>query len=123
MEPVPFRVVDDPAGIVHVQFEAPVMNKELSAGVCAEIERASARIPGRPLLLFNLSALRRSTPAAGFYAWRQVKRISPAAIAFYGGSRRLRRFARTVLRFAGFDAYGLFEAEAAAVAWLIEQKT
>jgi len=118
-----FSVVDDPAGFVRVSIDAGVMRKPLSAAVCNEIVQASARTPGPPLLLMDLGSFRRSTPAAGFYAWRQIKKIDPAAVAFAGGSKALRRFARTVMGLAGFRDYGLFEEEAPAIAWLLEHRT
>jgi hypothetical protein len=117
-----FHVVDDPQGFVRVSIDAPVMNRQLSGDVCREIVQASARIPGSPLLLMDLGAFRRSTPAAGFYAWRQVRKLEPAAVAFHGGSKAMRRFARTVMGFAGFREYGLFDDGASAIAWLLEHR-
>src|SRR5207244_7710100 len=115
-------VAADDEGIVRVDIHARIIDREGAGAICAGIDRESARVVGRPLLLMNLGQMSRSTPAAGMYAWRQVRRIQPIAIAFHGGSKLMRGIARVVLRAAGFEAYALFEDEQAALAWLRARK-
>jgi hypothetical protein len=117
-----FRVEADPSGIVRVDIDARVIDRVGATAICAGIDRESARVSGRPLLLMNLGQMSRSTPAAGMYAWRQVRRIQPVAIAFHGGSALMRGIARSVLRLAGFEAYALFDDEESALAWLRARK-
>ena len=112
------RVTSEPGGVVHVDVEARVVNAAIAAAMCGEIKREAQSSDGRPLLLFNLGALSKATPRAGFYAMRQIKQIDPRAIGFYGGRVPMRVFARAVLGLARFRTFRLFPDAAAARAWL-----
>ena len=119
-EKQPLRVVAEPGGIVHVDVATRVVNRDVATAMCGAITQEAARDAGAPRLLMNLGSLSRATPGAGLYAMRQIKKLDPQAIAFYGGGAFMRMFARAVLRLARFRLYALFADEEAARAWLTQ---
>jgi hypothetical protein len=66
----------------------------------------------------NMSAMSKGTPSAGFYVLRSMKKYPLRALALYGANRFMRSMATTVLGFARFSNFALFDSEAIARDWL-----
>lgn len=69
-------------------------------------------------MLFDLGALSRATPAAGWYAIRHLRSLPVERIALVGANRLMRGFAGLVLRLGRFPEHRFFADERAADEWL-----
>jgi hypothetical protein len=117
-----FEVVDEGDGLIRATVSANIVRRPLAGALCRDIEHAAAR-HAEPRLAMDLGALSKATPAAGFYAMRQMKRLDPDAIALFRGNRFMRGFARLVMRLARFKDFELFADEASARRWLSDRHT
>jgi hypothetical protein len=113
-----FRVEDDDSGVIRATIEAGWVTKPLAEALCADIERAAARHPGRARLMLDMGALSKATPGAGMYAMRSLKKLDLSAVALYRANGLMRSFARAVMRIARFRRFKLFGEETQARAWL-----
>ena len=113
-----FRVEDDGSGVIRASVDAGWVTKPLAEALCADIERAAARHPGRARLMLDMGALSKATPGAGMYAMRSLKKLDLSAIALYRANGFMRSFARAVMRVARFRRFALFGEETQARAWL-----
>lgn len=115
-----FHVTDDEDGVIRATVEAGWVTKPLAEALCADIEKAAARHPGKARLMIDAGALSKATPGAGMYAMRSIKRLNLNGVALYRANGFMRSFARTVMRLAGFRRFGLFREEQQARTWLDE---
>ena len=113
-----FRVEDDGSGVIKATVDAGWVTKPLAKALCADIEQAAARHPGRARLMLDMGALSKATPGAGMYAMRSLKRLDVSAIALYRANGLMRSFARAVMQLARFRRFKLFGEETKARAWL-----
>jgi len=113
-----FEVTDDDDGVIRATIDAGWVTKPLAEAMCADIERAAARHPGKARLLIDAGALSKATPGAGMYAMKRIKRLDLSAVALYRANGFMRSFARTVMRAAGFRRFGSFGDERQARTWL-----
>lgn len=88
--------------------------------LCTAIEAEAANCDGRPRLLFDLAALSRATPPAGWYAIRRLKALPVERIALVGANAFMRAFAGIVLRLGRFPQHRFFSDEAMALRWLAD---
>jgi len=115
-----FRVTDDEDGVIRATVTAGWVTKPLAEAMCADIEKAAARHPGKARLMIDAGALSKATPGAGMYAMRSIKRLNLSGVALYRANGFMRSFARTVMKLAGFRRFGLFREEKQARTWLDE---
>jgi hypothetical protein len=113
-----YRVEDDGSGLIRATVEAGWVTKPLAEALCADIEHAAARHPGRARLMLDMGALAKATPGAGMYAMRSLKKLDLSAVALYRANVFMRSFARAVMRIARFRRFELFGEETQARAWL-----
>jgi len=113
-----FRVEDDENGVIRATVDGGWMTKPVAQAMCADIERAAAKHPGRARLMLDMGAMSKATPGAGMYAMRSIKRLDLSAIALYRANGFMRRFARTVMRLSRFRRFDLFQEESQARTWL-----
>jgi hypothetical protein len=116
-----FRVTDDEDGVIRATVEAGWVTKPLAEALCADIEKAAARHPGKARLMIDAGALSKATPGAGMYAMRSIKRLNLNGVALYRANGFMRSFARAVMKLAGFRRFGLFREEKQARSWLDEE--
>ena len=115
-----FRVEDDENGVIRATVEAGWVTKPLAEALCADIEKAAARHPGKARLMLDAGALSKATPAAGMYAMKSIKKLDLSGVALYRANGFMRSFARAVMRLARFRRFGLFREENQARTWLDE---
>ena len=115
-----FNVTDDDDGVIRATVEGGWMTKPLAEAMCADIERAAAKHPGRARLLLDMGSMTKATPGAGMYAMKSIKHLDLNGVALYRANGFMRSFARTVMRLAGFRRFGLFREEKQARTWLDE---
>jgi hypothetical protein len=113
-----FTVTDDEDGTIRATVHAGWVTKPLAEAMCADIQKAAARHPGKAKLLLDGGAMSKATPSAGMYAMRSIKRLDLNGVALYHTNGFMRSFARTVMRAAGFRRFGLFREENQAKRWL-----
>jgi len=113
-----FSVTDDDDGVIRATVDAGWVTKPLAEALCADIEKAAARHPGKARLMIDMGALSKATPGAGMYAMRSIKRLNLEGVALYRANGFMRSFARSVMRLAGFRRFGLFREEQQARSWL-----
>lgn len=113
-----FTVTDDEDGTIRASVGSGWMTKPLAEAMCADIEKAAARHPGKARLLLDAGSMTKATPGAGMYAMRSIKRLNLKGVALYRANGFMRSFARTVMRVAGFKRFGLFREENQAKTWL-----
>ena len=113
-----FHVTDDDDGLIRATIDASWVTKPLAEAMCADIEKAAGRHPGKARLMIDAGALSKATPGAGMYAMRSIKRLDLQSVALYRANGFMRRFARTVMRLARFPRFGLFREEAEARTFL-----
>ena len=106
-----FEVTDGDDGTIRATVGSGWMTKPLAEAMCADIEKAAARHPGKARLLLDAGAMSKATPGAGMYAMRSIKRLDLNGVALYRANGFMRSFARTVMRLAGFKRFGLFREE------------
>ena len=122
MSDKPFRVEDDEDGVIRARVEAGWMTKPIATALCADIEAAAARHPGKARLMLDAGALSKATPAAGLYAMKSIKRLNLNGVALYRANGFMRRFARAVMTLARFRRFGLFRDETQARDWLEDDR-
>src|SRR2546425_11246060 len=105
-----FKVTDDDDGVIRASVEGGWMTKPLAEAMCADIERAAAKHPGKARLLLDMGSMSKATPGAGMYAMKSIKRLDLNGVALYRANGFMRSFARTVMRLAGFRRVRLFRA-------------
>jgi hypothetical protein len=115
-----FTVTDDEDGTIRATVGSGWMTKPLAEAMCADIEKAAARHPGKARLMLDAGAMSKATPGAGMYAMRSIKRLDLKGVALYRANGFMRSFARAVMKLAGFRRFGLFREENQAKRWLDE---
>ena len=118
----PFHVEDDEDGVIRATVEVGWVTKPVAAALCADIEEAAARHPGKARLMLDAGALSKATPAAGLYAMKSIKRLNLNGVALYRANGFMRRFARAVMTLARFRRFGLFRDETQARDWLEDDR-
>jgi hypothetical protein len=113
-----FKVTDDADGVIRATVEAGWVTKPLAEAMCADIEKAAARHPGKAKLMIDAGALSKATPGAGMYAMRSIRRLDLDGVALYRANGFMRSFARAVMKLGGFRRFGLFRSEKQARDWL-----
>ena len=113
-----YQVDDEQNGIIRVSVDAGLVRRPFAETLCAEVERVSAGYPKRALILMDMGALSKATPAAALYTMRRMKELDFFAIGLFRANKFMQGLARIVMRLARFPTFGLFEGEAAARAWL-----
>ena len=114
-----FKVTDEGAGIIRVDADIRLVRKPIASAMCAEVDKRVADAGyGEFKILMNMSAMSKGTPSAGFYVLRSMKKYPLRALALYGANGFMRGMATTVLGFARFSNFALFDSEAIARDWL-----
>ena len=113
-----FEVTDDEDGTIRATVHGGWVTRPLAEAMCADIEKAAARHPGKARLMLDAGAMTKATPGAGMYAVRSIKRLDLKGVALYRANGFMRSFARTVMKLAGFRRFGLFREEKQAKIWL-----
>jgi hypothetical protein len=113
-----YRVEDDDDGVIRATVEQGWMTKPLAQAMCADIEKAAARHPGRARLMLDAGAMSKATPGAGMYAMKRIKALNLNGVALYRANGFMRSFARSVMRLARFGRFDFFRDEKQARDWL-----
>ena len=92
------------------------MHRDIAKPFCEAIQEA-ARAANACGLVMDLGSMARATPPAGAYGLQQLRGMVIERIAFVGGNRFMRLFARTVLTLGRFGQFRFFEREVDAVNW------
>src|SRR5437016_940933 len=111
-----FSVEVLPNRVVRAAAYVAVLHQDVAAPFCDCIQD-TARAAQACALVMDMAALGKATPAAGWYALRQLKRMVVGRIALVGGNAFMRIFARTVLTLGRFGEFAFFADEPAAIAW------
>jgi hypothetical protein len=112
-----YTVTDEGDGLVRVDADIRIVRKPIAVAMCDEVDKAVAGYDGFRILM-NMSAMSKGTPAAGFFVLRTMKKYPLEALALFGANGFMRGMAKTVLGFARFGNFELFEDEGAARTWL-----
>ena len=114
-----YKVTDEGGGIIRVDADSRLVRKALASALCDEVDKRVADAGYSEFkILMNMSAMSKGTPAAGLYVLGSMKKYPLQATAMYGANGFMRGMARTVLGFARFSNFELFEEEAGARDWL-----
>jgi hypothetical protein len=105
-----------PGGVVRLTMNARLMHLDEARPLCGDIEDASAE--DAISLVVDVGSVGLATPAAAFHGLRTLRHVRIASIAFVHAKPAVRRVATLMLRAAGFERFGFFDDEDAAVAWL-----
>jgi hypothetical protein len=112
-----FQVTDEGEGLVRVDAQIRLVRKPIAVAMCDEVDKVVAGYDGFKILM-NMSAMSKGTPAAGLFVLRTMKKYPLEALALFGANGFMRGMAKTVLGFARFRNFELFQDEGAARTWL-----
>ncbi|CAN5677098.1 hypothetical protein BH24CHL8_BH24CHL8_09500 [soil metagenome] len=92
--------------VVRATVSGGILRRPAAGRLCSAIEEQAQECGERPGLLFDLGALSRATPAAGWYAMGRLRSLPVERIALVGADRLMRGFAgiRTMRTVSVFEA-------------------
>jgi hypothetical protein len=108
-----------PNRVVRASAHVRVLHQDVAIPLCGCIQDAAREAQACGLVM-DMAALSKATPAAGWYALRQLKSLPVGRIALVGGTAFMRVFARTVLTIGRFGEFAFFSDEPTAGAWAAE---